>query len=282
MGDHYIPRFYLKGFTENPDSEFIYVYEKGKRDGFKANIRKIAQENRFYPEEIEQYLANVIEENAKPAISKIRDLQPISFEDKVHLSKYMMAMLKRVPSHKLKVQHLTPNLTDKIIDDLVNEIKELIRINPEKQELLERRINEALSYRGKVDLDLCELAWWSNIDPDKSPKSTEALSMMTWNLFVRESEPFYLTNDNPVYFFKGIGIGNQESEVSFPISSKVVLWATWRKDLQERFVPARTAIVKEINRRTVSNCRKYVFSSGENRWIFDLMNKSKLKLNRIW
>ena len=61
MGYHYIPRYYLKGFTEVDDSEFIWAYEKGTQNFFRTNIRNVAQETRFYSDETESYLTDAIE-----------------------------------------------------------------------------------------------------------------------------------------------------------------------------------------------------------------------------
>jgi hypothetical protein len=72
MGDHYIPQFYLKGFTEKKDVDSLWVYKKNGIP-FKASIRKIAQENRLYSREAELYLANKVEGPANKVLEKIRN-----------------------------------------------------------------------------------------------------------------------------------------------------------------------------------------------------------------
>ena len=89
-----------------------------------------------------------------------------------------------------------------------------------------------------------------------------------------------MTSDNPVFYFEGMGIGNQLSEVTFPISRNTVLWATWRVDLEEGFRPTNKRIVREINSRTVSAATRYVFYARKVKWVTKFVNR-KLPLNRI-
>jgi hypothetical protein len=80
--NHYLPRYYLKGFTESPTSELIWVYEKNCDRVFRTSVGNVACEHGFYCEMDEKYLANVIEGPANPVIAKIREKQEISPEDK--------------------------------------------------------------------------------------------------------------------------------------------------------------------------------------------------------
>ncbi len=52
MGDHYVPRYYLKGFSQN-DGKTIYVYDKTERRSFKTQVKSIANETDFYSPEVE-------------------------------------------------------------------------------------------------------------------------------------------------------------------------------------------------------------------------------------
>ena len=57
MGDHYVPRYYLKGFTKD-DGKRIWVYDKNERRSFATQVQSIANETAFYSPEVERYLAN--------------------------------------------------------------------------------------------------------------------------------------------------------------------------------------------------------------------------------
>ena len=82
MGQHYIPQYYLEGFTDLPASSNIWVYEKGSSRTFRTAIKTVANENKRWPKSVEAYLANKVEAPAKPVLDKIRNRQPIMQGDK--------------------------------------------------------------------------------------------------------------------------------------------------------------------------------------------------------
>ena len=104
---------------------------------------------------------------------------------------------------------------------------------------------------------------------------------MTWTFLTSEKKQPFLTNDNPVFFFEGLGIGKHQSEITFPISGTIALWATWRTNLAEGYVAAKDAATREINRRIASAATRYVYYSIQAPWVVSLINKKNLKLHRL-
>ncbi|MDY0042656.1 MAG: DUF4238 domain-containing protein [Desulforhabdus sp.] len=281
MGDHYIPQFYLRGFTEAPEVDLVWVYRKGGEEPFKTSIRNIAQENQFYSPETEKYLANEIEWPASKIIQKIRGQRPITHEDKVTLSKYMVVMWKRVPRCKRWVTDKAPEIMAPVFDRFDNELAELGKQNPSKIDLVERRRKELRELRESKEDKFVSDMWLESIPPDKTPQSVNILSQMTWGFLTAGSGQYFITSDNPLFFFPEIGIGRKESEVSFPIAKNIALLATWRIDIGEGFFPARDRVVKEINQRTASISTKFLYGPYQEAWIQALANKGKFNLNRI-
>jgi len=60
MGDHYVPQYYLKGFSQN-EGKRIWIYDKTDGVKFPTQVKSIANITEFYSREVEQYLANTIE-----------------------------------------------------------------------------------------------------------------------------------------------------------------------------------------------------------------------------
>lgn len=81
MGNHYVPRYYLKGFSQD-DGKSICAYDKNERRCFATQVKSIANETDFYSPEVEEYLANSIEAPANGVLKKIRDRIEISADDK--------------------------------------------------------------------------------------------------------------------------------------------------------------------------------------------------------
>jgi hypothetical protein len=105
------------------------------------------------------------------------------------------------------------------------------------------------------------------------------LGRMTWQFLTFDRGPAFLASDNPVFYFRCLGIANIESEVSFPISSNVALWATWRGDFEDGYVSTRESWVRGLNRRTASSATRYLFHPISEDWILPLLLKSSWRIN---
>ena len=281
MGQHYIPQYYLKGFSDSPISSNIWVYEKGSKQIFKKPIKKVANENKRWPESVEAYLANKIETPAKPVLDKIRNRQPIMQGDKEVLSAYMVVMLKRVPRGKERTKANAPKALNKAFAIVENNILKRFGENPSLAGVRQHYLQELQSLKFEYENEFPLELWYNNLNPENTPRLRATLPAMTWVFLTSERKQPFLTNDNPVFFFEGLGIGRPESEVTFPISSTIALWATWRKNLVEGYIAAKDADIIQINRRTASTATKYVYYSIQAPWVVALINKKNMKLHRL-
>ena len=280
MGKHYIPRYYLSGFTQKSKPPLILVYEKGSSQVFATQIKNVGHETYYFPDNFEIYLANEIEAPANIVLKKIRKRKKITAKDKVTLSNYMIVLWKRVPESKERLREKAPEISDKIKKRLFKKIEDFKIKNPSKANLLEKRRLEAQDILEKFKDSPPEETWRSVIRPDMTPQAPRLLSQMTWRFFICEEPNAFLTNDNPVFFFKHIGIGKKYSELTFPISNYITLWATWRP-IDEGYFHANNQVVKEINRRTASIATRFIYFSKKRDWVITLANKKKHLLNFI-
>jgi hypothetical protein len=281
MRTHYLPKYYLSGFAQDSKSAIIWTYEKGKKEPFAAQLDQVAIEKNLYPKDFEEYLADEIEQPANLVLRKIREGKMISVEDKIVLSRYMTVMLKRVPRGMQRFKEKAPHVIDKLKVEIDSQLAARAEQSPAKAELIKKRREEAQQILQRFKESPPKEAWISAIKPEMTPRVAELLSQMTWQFFVCEKPSAFLTCDNPVFFFECIGIGKAISEVSFPISSYIALWATWRSDLEEGFFPVNQKWVYEINRRTAKIASRFVFSHKKQAWIVRLVNKKAHKLSRI-
>jgi hypothetical protein len=246
-----------------------------------TTVKNLAQQRDFYPDEIEEFLATQVEQPANVVLDKIRNRTPISVEDKATLAAYMMAMMKRVPRSRERLQAATPKVLESVLARVDRAMTALVAKDPSKADLLVKRRKEAEQIRARSESYFSDEMWYQLIPPHTAPRALDALSAMTWQFFTFDSETAFMTSDNPVFFFEGMGIGNQYSEVTFPISRNVALWATWRVDLEEGFRPTSRRIVREINGRTVSAATRYVFYARKVKWVASFVNRKSFPLNRI-
>ena len=109
MGDHYVPKYYLKGFSTD-NGKRILVYDKNEGQKLPTQVKSIANITGFYSREVEQYLANTIEGPANTVLKKIRNREQIKPRDKEILSEYMAVMIKRVPKGKKQLDEMAPSI----------------------------------------------------------------------------------------------------------------------------------------------------------------------------
>jgi len=135
-------------------------------------------------------------------------------------------MMKRVPRARERVREMAPGVAKSLAEEFDQEVREIIQKKPERRrhlESLRERLQEVLD---RWSIDPPKEVWLANVSPSTSPRLVAALTLMTWRCLLYDRAPAFLTSDNPVFWFTHIGIGRPESEVTFPISSNIVLWAT--------------------------------------------------------
>lgn len=279
MGDHYVPQYYLKGFSTEGDK--LWVYDKLDGLKFRTQTGNIANENRFYSPEVEQYLANIIEEPANSVLKKIRAKIRITEGDKKLLAEYMAVMLKRVPQGKQLYKDRAPAVAQELSSRYKAELDAIVAQEPDKADLIEKQRAEIEEILQRHAEDPPKDIWLDIIPSHQSPRVVAAIISMTWSFLTFEEDPVFLTCDNPLSFFRGTGVGNPESEITFPISCHITLFAAWRSNLRQDYVPVTQHIVKEINRRTVSNATRYVYSGFDKDWMLPFVKKGRWPSHRI-
>jgi hypothetical protein len=282
MGDHYIPQYYLSGFSSLNEPSKIWVYEKGSERKYLSTLKNVANENKRWPKEVEKYLANQIETPAKPILQKIRNKKPITRDDKDVLATYIVVMLERVPEGLKRTKEIFPEVKETVFSNVEKDINRLIEENPSKKDILQKHLRELPGLKAKYENEFPKELWYKRISSDALPQVRAVLPTMTWIFLTSGRGQPFLTNDNPVFFFKWLGIGKPESEITFPISSEITLWITWRKNvIDNQYVATKETIVREINRRTAYFATRFVYGSTEANWVINLVNKKGLRLNSI-
>ena len=279
--NHYVPRFYLKGFAEEPPSEMMFAYQRGSKAPFHTQVKNLANEVGLYSDELETVLANDIEQSANPILQKLRGFQPISEDEKLEFSRYMFSMRLRVPKHLDWTFERAPEVMSKTISKIERQLLEFAEKHPDKRQLVDQRIRQLHDTPINDTEESIKEMWMKNVPVGIDRPPVQTLADMEWRYLYYEGDQFFITSDNPLFFFEALGIGNEKSEVTFPLAKNIVLWAKWRTDIPPGFHRARTQFVKEVNRRTISNASKYIFSPYAADWIPTLLAKDTIRLNRV-
>ncbi len=266
MGDHFLPRFYLKAFAK-PREVCLWVYEKGKKPK-SLPICKIANENELYGD-IEPWLANEVEAPANDVISKIRNYEPISKIEKSILSAYIYVMYKRVPSGYRRYCNQAPFISQWLMGELEKVL------GPNHPRLLEAKsICERMEKNPSREV-------WQNAVKMKGERSVTGLSEMTWTFVACKRPDFFIVGDNPVFFHSRLGINKPESDLTFPLSSQLCFLATWWQGKDLEYVEADSWFIKEMNRRAAHSALRFLYSGEERPWISKLLNNKHHEINKI-
>jgi hypothetical protein len=177
-------------------------------------------------------------------------------------------MYKRVPEKRNSLKKHAPEIAEHQ-RQIYSKMKDDGLINDTYTE----KINEILD---KLSKDPLAKIW-----PETIPRIKEISPMiasMTWRFLTFDEKPVFLTGDNPVFYFPDLGIAKPKSELSFPISSHVTLWATRRSDLKDGYFPTDMRTVKDMNRRIAKITTRYVFHAKKEEWILNFLAKRDRKL----
>lgn len=243
---HYVPQLYLSGFTDaNNTPNQLWVYQNGKKP-FLSNIKDVAVVTHLYSDSLpdgsrnpqrESDLAKQVDGPGSRVIRKIIRGYKLNDVDRARFAKYMCYQMNRTLRALDFLKQVQPQVTREIIEEWPSAWRPLVENAIAKRQpgLADEMFRQLLNDR----------QW-------------RLFYEMRWQYLVSYTGGWYCTNDNPIYLFGGLGYSN--SEMAFPISKDVVLWATWHHELEEgKYVQVNNSIVDEINRRTVAHAFEYVY-----------------------
>ena len=229
-------------------------------------MRVIGNELGLYSDEVETNLAKQTEQPGHAVLDKVIDELPLTAADRSALAKYIIVLWKRVPVAKERSLSRMPVIMDEVHDELMAEIDAMVVDDPTFQEKAESKRLEVTAYIDTLKADPPPSFWYDGFSLDEITMSEETLLSMNW-VFLRGGNNQFLTSDNPVFFFPSEGLGRLQSELTFPISSSIALWATRLPRKQGLYMDASLSVVRQINARTAANSKRFVFSKTNDAWI---------------
>lgn len=288
MGKHWVPQEYLRGFSPPDREERVWMFDKsvGEWSNEPLPISKVAQRRDFYPDEVENELTGRVEAPANLVLKKLRGtpnilIRDLSNEDRFDLARYMATMMYRVPKKRELGHRSIPTVLDSVIDDFREEIRvDSWRrgVHPcESQPLHE----EAERLRGHFRENPPEELLEQIKSPWPCKEVIAAIYAMTWYLVRSSDTARFVTSDNPFFHFSCYGVASEESEFSFPLSSGLGLFGTWTPASEKRRFRPSTSLVKESNRRLISEASRFVFADKRYSWVGRVAEKQEPYLSRI-
>jgi hypothetical protein len=190
----------------------------------------------------------------------------------------------RVPFHRRWALTLVPHALSLVVNNLRSQILAIASEGGVSPELIARRLREIDEAEEKFNREIPAEALAQVNSPLPSKVITSTLVAMTWRLVESTGPQFFITTDNPCFFFRseGFGLGNDQSEFCLPLSTNYALHGCWQSsgsDLVHARVDQRT--VREINRRLVSQTDRVAFYHKPAPWLFKILLKEELFLREV-
>jgi hypothetical protein len=281
MGKHYVPQRYLRGFEDPSKPTYIWMHDKRLEQCKLLPIKQVAQEGEFYSDAVEESLTEYVEKPGNAVIDKIRQGIEPSDADRAHLAYYIGVMIRRVPHSRKAANVMLP----KALADTVANVKWFY----EGEVQAGRLDSEALAAR-LAEVDAAERVYREKPPPEtlewiETPWSFEsmlaAIYLMTWRIIRCQGPSFFLTSDNPAFFFECFGLGTEKAELIFPLCKDFLLHCSWRENKKRGIIVAKERLVKEFNRRIASGADRFIFYHEKRDWVFAVAKKLPDQLSVI-
>lgn len=98
-------------------------------------------------------------------------------------------------------------------------------------------------------------------------KLSDIINEMKWDILLATKDNAFITSDNPLSIYdpyndSGVqaGLLLKKTGLTFPITRNIALYAYWANDRYIGYKHAMNNEVKEINRMTVINSRRFVYA----------------------
>jgi len=282
MGQHSVPRRYLRNFELSGHPNCIWLYDKNGSRPRVANISKVAQQRSFYDPAVERELAEGVEQPANKVIQKLRDGRLLSESERRELALYLAVMLMRVQERRKRATAMLPGVLDSVIKRAREDIVAVGISSDIEQSVIERILARLEVLHATYAADPPDVVR-NRIKSPWPPKAIfEILYEMTWRVLKSSGPSFFLTSDNPAFFFLGLGLGTPEAEFCMPLSTTHAIHASWQTAPEKLvFIEELQPVVKEINRRIASAATRFVFYHEHTEWIQVLLGKEDPRLTRI-
>lgn len=276
---HYIPKFYLKGFTDREKRLWVCERFKPIRD---SKPKDEAHRPDYYThaeqgqrDETAEDILKQVESKAAPIICKLANPQYVlTPENASHVIMFVAFMFARVPSWRENLDNLVTQLAKKKMLEIANDKERFHRacleLERDKGESLgvdfEGLRQSALNDRFKIKQD--SIAFNLGSMCLSAFDIAKQIGEMGYQAFYAPQGKFFVTSDSPVYTVQpdgrgaatvGMGFGWANVEVYFPLNKKACF--RLKRGIKPMGRMIEEGRVDEINRLTMATAVQFLYSS---------------------
>lgn len=297
MDQHYVPEMHLKRFVGTQPPGHVWTYDAIKEEvrssipketGFQRHFYSVQKEDGTMDTRIESFLSE-FETRAGPVYENLLNGELPENQQKAHFSEFLALSYSRTPTMRRingelygrSMQSIAyayganPSAFDKFVEDY--EKKEGKLLDKQEKEKLRQSLIDPSAYIQQVSkektLDAIGLA----------DKLAPMFYNMDWTLLI-PSHGFFITSDNPLLrqihysayhpIYGDGGFANKTARVTFPLSPKLMLLLTWKKN-SSQIINVNRNFVDQINAARSSHSERYLYAHIKHKNILKLAVKYK-------
>ncbi len=283
---HYIPQFYLKGFSI--DEKRLHLFDKKDKDK-KTRFRyqsteKIAFENNLYTFKtkdlkkgtLEQYFSQV-EGEANKVIKKLLEKSSINDQDRANLSLFVAFLYLRTPSSKKNLLGVQEKLREKMARMMFSLPKQKERMKQffkqKGEEKTDKEIDDLIDFAKNPKRSIIKTKfapeYWIKQMLTLSMKIAPDFEICGWEVKHTVRKFALMTSDDPVMLIPsersnspwGIGLRTPGVKKVIPLSSRAVLIIHGPTKVPTLVhTEALKPFSKKVNEWTMRNSERFVFS----------------------
>lgn len=269
---HYIPQFYLSGFTKTSSNNGkLYVFDKDRQNSWDSSPKNAAYEYDFYAIDgigtddrmfVEKELSN-LEGNWSSVLRWVIENESIPSDESFdELMMFMAFMYSRIP----KIRNITNDFTDKIFRSIDNQMID----TPEQQKQFSQKLEEqGITFSdGKYKLKNDQSFHNGNMF-EGARLVAPILSQRNWQIWkAKDDSPDLICSDNPVaptWLISEQGLlpamlESPFSLVSMPLNRRIALVGVLDEEVPE--IAMEENYIAAVNAMTMMYANQ-LYSSGD-------------------
>lgn len=284
MGQHYIPQKYLRGFTDPSCPGALWQFDKRTLSYSEERlpVARIAQARSFYERQTERQLNESVERPANEILDTLRSGRlTLNDDERLQLSIYIATALRRVPHFRAKWEAAAPRVLAELSSDLQEQIRAYERDGKLSSEKAGSHLAELDAAERKFSMDMPEAVREQIRSPFPNQSLIALVYRMHWRFVRAARDEYFVTTDNPVFFFECYGLGTEYSEFTFPVSRELAIMGSLTPVAGTNNTYRGAQFVREANRRLISAAFRFIYSGTRADWVKKVAAKRRPYLSRI-
>jgi hypothetical protein len=279
---HYLPQFYLAGFTE---AGGFWVFDRTKKEirwqtpintALQSHYYAVQDKDGHWNSQIETELLSRVDSDAKPVIAKLDAGELIDTREKEALSIFIGYLLNRVPDFEKGINTIESYMCKRVMNMVYSSVERTRAV----MERMEKKTGE------KLDITPEELIEFHKSDQyeiiihrnaslkamlDSSVDLANYFRQMNWAIWHCQGETSFVTSDNPFVLvpppnhhnsFYGVGILTPGAIKIVPLTKRSCLFMTDHGTSLMHLEASRDT-TRGINLTIADNCDRFLIGRDE-------------------